>query len=157
MHKNLFLWTLLVIVIMGCDPKKLYESDLSFVEKNWDMNETPVFSFELQEAETVDIYFKIRNDLDYPYQNLYIQYTLRTDKGSELRKNLVNLSLFDAKTGVPLGKGGSIFQHRSVLIASEMLAAGTYEIELAQYMRNKALTGIYSVGVRIEETDLTEN
>lgn len=147
----------MVIVIMGCDPKKVHESDMSFQDKNWDMNETPVFSFELEEAETVDIYFKIRNDLDYPFQNLYLQYTFRTDEGSELKKDLVNLPLFDAKTGVPLGKGSSVFQHRSLLISSETLAAGNYEIELAQYMRNKALKGIYSVGIRIEESEVSEN
>lgn len=156
MTKKLLILILMAISFSGCDRNKVYEADISFEEKTWDMNKIPAFSFELEHTKTVDIFFKMRNDLDYPFQNLYVQYTFRKQKGNELKKDLVNLSLFNAKTGVPLGKGSSVFQNRAILLTSQTLAAGSYEVELAQYMRNEALNGVYSIGIRVEESEATE-
>lgn len=143
---------LLCIGLLGCDPQKVYESDINFEGKIWDMNETPVFAFKLEQTKTVDIIFKLRNDLDYPFQNLYIQYVFKTAEGKELKKDLMNLTLFDTKTGIPTGTGNSIFQNRTVLLSSETLSPGNYEIELAQYMREDKLAGVYSAGIRVEES-----
>lgn len=145
---------LLFLLVAACDSKKVYEDDHSFEGKSWSMNELPEFGFEIEEAGLKNVIFKFRNELGYPYQNLYVKYYLYDGNGNELRSDLINLQLFDEVTGAPLGEGNSIFQYTRPLLESYNFSEpGQYNIRIAHYMRTEELAGSLSAGIRIEQAD----
>lgn len=90
--------------------------------------------------------------MDYPYRNLYIKYQLR-DSTRLMEDQLLNLKLFEAKTGKPYGDHQSdLYSHQLILQDSVFFPQkGKYKIELKQYMREKKLEGVVSTGIRIEQ------
>lgn len=144
----------LILLIYSCDSRGLFEDDQSFDSKSWHMDNMPSFTFEIEDTAPKDIFLKLRNDLNYPYQNIYITYYLLNAQGEEVATELVNIPLFDDVTGKPEGKGNSIYQSSMLVLENYSFpSAGEYTFKLAQYMRSESLDGMQSVGVRVEEAN----
>ena len=149
--KRLFSILFLLLFLTGCDSQKVFEADVSFEKAIWSMNDMPEFDFKIDETEAKDLVFKIRNNLDYPYQNIYFTYYLLNEKGEELASELISIQLFDEVTGKPLGEGNSIYQSSEILLKGYTFdEPGLYHFRLAQYMRTEKLQGVLSLGIRIE-------
>lgn len=148
------LLALLILLIVGCDSERIYESDYDFEDQSWHMDSIPTFEFEIDKVANNDILLKIRNTLDFPFRNCYMTYYLEDSVGNVLSSDLVNFRLFDETTGKPFGKGNSVFQHSETILPSyNFPASGVYRIRVAQYMRKTSLEGTYSIGLRIEEAN----
>jgi len=146
------LLVLCVLLFVGCDSGRVYESDHDFDGLSWHMDSIPSFQFTIDDTTPKDVVFKIRNSLDFPFRNCYITYMLEDSLGNTLKSELINMALFDEKTGEPFGKGNSVFQHAQTILSNYSFPdAGTYNLRLAQYMRRTDLVGTYSIGVRVEE------
>ena len=118
------------------------------------MDNMPEFSFEIENSSPKNVLFKLRTDLKFPNQNLYITYYLLNEKGEEISSELVNIPLFDEVTGKPLGKGNSIYQYSIAILENfSFPQPGNYTLKFAQYMRSESLAGVHSVGVRVEEVN----
>jgi gliding motility-associated lipoprotein GldH len=148
------LLALLVLLLLACDDRRVYEDSRDFDERTWNVADTPRFEFAI--ADTVsryNLYCNIRNSLDYPYARLFVHYALRDSAGRELQKKLVAEFLFDQKTGRPQGRSGlgDVFDHQFMLLNNYAFRQpGKYALELEQFMRLDTLQGILSVGVRVE-------
>jgi gliding motility-associated lipoprotein GldH len=117
------------------------------------MEESADFNFEIDSIELpYQVKLNIRNTMDYPYRNLYIKYQLR-DSNYVMEDQLLNIKLFEAKTGKPYGNHQSdIYSHQLILQDSVYFPKkGIYQIDLKQYMREKELEGLVSAGIRIEQ------
>ncbi|WP_305981655.1 gliding motility lipoprotein GldH [Roseivirga thermotolerans] len=144
----------LLLFVWACDAQRVFEDDQSFEQKSWHMNEMPEFSFEIDDTTPKNIYFKLRNDLEYPFQNLYVTYYLLDEQNEQVTSDLINISLFDEVSGKPLGKGSSIYQSSErILEGYSFPQPGKYTFRVAQYMRSESLAGVHSVGVRVEEAN----
>lgn len=144
----------LFLVVYSCDTKSVFEDDQDLGEKSWHMDHMPEFTFEIKDTSPKNLTFKMRNDLDYPNQNIYITYYLLNEQGKQINTELVNIPLFDEITGKPLGKGNSIYQSTATILRNYTFPkAGEYTLKLAQYMRSESLAGVHSVGVRVEEAN----
>lgn len=118
------------------------------------MDDIPVFQFEIEDSNPKNVILKFRSDLDYPLQNIYITYYLIDSKGEELASELINIPLFDEITGKPLGEGNSVYQYSSTILSDYTFPnAGKHSLKIAQYMRLETLEGVYSVGVRVENSN----
>jgi gliding motility-associated lipoprotein GldH len=75
------------------------------------------------------------------------------DSSYLMEDKLLNIKLFEAKTGKPFGNQQSdIYAHQMLLADSVFFPRkGKFSIELKQYMREKELVGMVSVGIRIEQ------
>lgn len=145
---------LLLLVFVGCDSGRVYESDYDFEEQSWNMDSIPSFQFVIDDTTPKDIILKIRNSLDFPFRNCYMTYTLEDSVGNTLKTELVNLALFDETTGKPFGKGNSVFQHAETILSDyNFPQSGTFNLRIAHYMRKADLVGTYSIGVRVEESN----
>ncbi|WP_420385232.1 gliding motility lipoprotein GldH [Roseivirga sp.] len=155
MTKNLkYLFFSFFLLIWSCDSSRVFEDDSSFGSKTWHMDVMPEFVFQINDTDPKDIIFKLRNDLNYPNQNLYITYFLVNQNGEELATELVNIPLFDEITGKPLGKGNSIYQSSTTILENYSFPQpGEYTFKVAQYMRSESLAGVHSIGLRIEEAN----
>lgn len=156
MHKTLVLWAAaFMLLLTSCDPARVYEQNVDFPEGNWQIDNAPVFEFEIQDTtKAYDIYFNVRYNLQYDFYNLYLRHQLIGPDGTALSSKLHEVLLMDSKTGKPLGKGSSdTFDLQALAIDNVKFGkTGKYKIQLTQYMRRDPLPHILAVGVRVAES-----
>ena len=152
------LFLLLIISTTSCDPGRVYEENKEFESGIWNVDSVPSFKFAIPEEGEYDLYFNIRNTLEYPYQNLYVTYYLEDTIGNLLKTDLVNFNLFDPKTGKPLGEGGigDIYGHQLMLLDNYRLENQPYTMRFQHYMRTDSLQDILAVGLRVEENNVVD-
>ena len=147
-------WLLpLTILIISCDPLRHYELNENLDSRIWHKDSILTFVFHIDDIHKgYNAYFNIRNTLNYPFQNIYINYSLEDTLGYVYKKDLVNLQLFDKITGKPLGSGlGDIFQHQDKFLENYSFNnPGVYVLKMQQYMRQDELREVVSAGIRIE-------
>lgn len=143
----------LLVVMFGCDESRLFEQQVDF-NQSWIVTNKPRFDFEISDhTEPCNLYFTVRNSLDFPFSRIFVNYELKDSLGNELSKNLVSGYLFDQKSGEPLGSSGlgDLYDHRFPLIANYRFEKpGVYSITLEQFNRTDTLIGVLAVGVRVE-------
>lgn len=143
---------LTLLILASCGNNKLVDSYETMPDNQWAEESVAAFSFEITEtANTYDVYFTIKNGIDYPFHNLYVDYqVLRIDGETEtvVEKGLKEYMLFDPKTGKPYGSGSSGWYDHEFLIDSNYRfdEAGSYEIRFQQYMRKESLISVATVG-----------
>ncbi|WKK75430.2 gliding motility lipoprotein GldH [Marivirga salinae] len=143
----------LVFLFLSCTEERYFEDNHDFKDRIWNMEESAEFNFEIDSVELpYQIKLNVRNTMDYPYRNLYMKYRLK-DSTYLMEDKLLNLKLFNAKTGKPYGDHQSdIYSHQLILQDSVYFPKkGNYKIELKQYMRENELKGMVSAGIRIEQ------
>jgi len=149
------LFLLMLATLTGCvDKSRVYEKNVDFKKKYWDIDSVPTFTFTIPDSTKVyNIYWNVRNTTTYPYRNLYITYYLEDSLGTTLSSALHDMTLFDPTTGKPYGDGfGGVYDHQFLALPQRKFANnGKYQIRLKQYMRTDSLPEILSIGVRIEE------
>ncbi len=152
--KNCIFSLLLLISLVSCDSDRLYENNVEFEDRTWKVIDEPRFEFVIKDTvQRYNLYYNVRNSLDYPYARLFITYHLYDSTGKELTKKLINNDLFDQKTGAPFGESGlgDLFDHRLPLLNRYRFAyPGKYSLKLDQLMRQDTLKGVIAVGVRVE-------
>lgn len=153
------IFSLLVLALFfaSCDSNRLYEVNKDFTDRTWKTTDSAVFDFHIRDTgKKYNIYYNVRNSIDYPYARLFINYTLTDSLGNALDKKLVTQDLFDQKTGRPNGDSGlgDIYDHQFLLLRNyEFKNYGKYLIDLKQFMRQDTLPGILAIGVRVEEAE----
>jgi gliding motility-associated lipoprotein GldH len=143
----------LVFLFIACTEDRYFENNIDFNDRVWEMDESAEFEFEIDSTTLpYQIKLNLRNSLDYPYRNLYIKYQL-LDSTQLIADKLMDIKLFEAKNGKPFGSRQSdIYSHQLILQDSVFFPEkGTYKIALSQYMREKELKGIISVGIKIDQ------
>jgi gliding motility-associated lipoprotein GldH len=139
--------------LLSCTEERYYEANHDFKDRIWNMEEVAEFEFEIDSIELpYQIKLNVRNTMEYPYRNLYVEYQL-SDSGYMMEDKLLNIKLFGPKTGKPYGNHQSdIYSHQLILQDSVYFQGkGKYSVKLKQYMREKELEGMVSAGIRIEK------
>ena len=147
---------LLGILICSCDPSRVYEDYNDLEEAFWHMDSVQRFTFQIEDStRRYNLLATLRNASNYPYYNIYFQYTLKDSADRVLMEELKEYNFFDSKTGEPLGSGlGDLFDHSIPLEESyEFDHTGDYTLELRQYMRLDTLPFVLSVGARVEQSE----
>jgi gliding motility-associated lipoprotein GldH len=142
------------LLLFSCDSDRLFEQNITFENRYWKVNEPVVFNFNIEDpSQSYNIYYNVRNSLEYPYARLFIQYTLSDSTGMPLDKELNAQFLFDQKTGKPEGTSGigDVFDHQFLLLEKRVFSTpGKYTLKIEQFNRQDTLRGILAVGARIE-------
>ena len=144
-----------ISLLFSCDEQRVFENNVDFNDRYWVVGERPEFAFEI--SDTVDaynLYVNVRNSLDYPYANIFVTYYLRDSSNVLLKKDLVRQTLFNEKTGEPMGESGlgDLYDHRIPLLSNYTFSEpGTYKVAFEHYMRRDTLDGVLAVGLRVEK------
>jgi len=153
MKKPLIIF-LLAFLAAACNSNQAFEEYYDFEEYSWNLDSIPSFEFSIEDREAKHVFVNVRNTISYGYQNLYLSYQLLDEFGNELESELINIPIFDEKTGKPFGSGSSIYEQRFQIIENYSFPKeGKYSLSIAQYMREIDLKQIVSIGVRIEEVN----
>jgi len=155
MNRILLFLIIGIFVYSGCNRNRIFERNVKFEDRIWNKDTAAVFNFEIADINAdYAFYFNIRNTILYPYQNIYLSYSLEDTLGNIYDSDLANINLFDSKTGKPFGSGmGDIFDHQYLVIEDyQFNNPGMYSFKIRQYMRMDSLPEIMSVGLRIERS-----
>ncbi|MFM8833549.1 MAG: gliding motility lipoprotein GldH [Cytophagales bacterium] len=144
----------LLLLLVGCDSTRVHEVNLEFADKTWKIADKVTVDFEIKDTTLhYNVYFNVRNSLDYPYSRLFINYTIVDPKNVELEKKMVGNYLFDQKTGEPFGQSGigDLFDHQFPILQHYTFhQLGLHKITFQQFMRKDTLEGVMAVGARVE-------
>jgi gliding motility-associated lipoprotein GldH len=147
---------LFTLLFASCgDSQRVFEANVEFGNRHWLLHDTARFEFKLAAPEApYNLYFNVRNDLDYKWSRIFVNYTLQDSTGRVLGKQLVGGHLFDLKTGKPFGQSaiGDIYDHRLEIARYKKLKPGKYTVKLQQFMREDTLRGILAAGFRLERS-----
>lgn len=122
------------------------------VDNQWKKNEAKKIEFEVKDAQNPkNIIFVVRNNNDYPYQNLFLITTLKGTQNEVLRKDTANYILAKPN-GEWIGEGFGdtkeiLFQYQ---LGYQFPKNGRYSVEIIQGMRKDILPGIEDIGIKLE-------
>jgi gliding motility-associated lipoprotein GldH len=154
MYYHSLILILVVPLFFSCDSKRFYEDNKKIEHAVWKSNDKMRFEVTIPDSlRTYDFYLNVRNDLDYPYANLYFFINTLSPSGISSRDTVeCRLADYDGKW---LGKGiGSVKFNRFLFQKSiRFRHPGKYIFELEQAMRVHDLKGIRDVGLRIETAE----
>lgn len=155
MKRIYFLIISSLFVFVGCRERGvIFEDNESIKNANWKVEEPIKLSFDIQDtSKRYNLYYNIRNELSYPYYNMYITYYLHYPDGKKIDSLLQDVILFNPNSGEPYGEGtGGIREHQLPAFQNfQFTQKGRYTYEFKQYMRVNPLPGILSMGLRVEE------
>jgi gliding motility-associated lipoprotein GldH len=140
-------------MLAGCKEKGEISAQVyDITDAVWAENKEFTHSFEVTDAsKPFAVNLVVRANKDYGYTNIYIKGTLTDTAGKEIKTELKEIFLNDIATGKPLGSGfGDINEVVAPFAVNwKVPAAGTYKLVMKQYMREKRLSGLESIGVQI--------
>lgn len=150
--------------LYACDESRVFEQNKDIADQAWHKDSTLHFEVGIPDASIpYHVYYNIRNSVDYPAQNMYLNIEIQDSTGQLITRDLNNIELFDPKTGKPYGDGlGDIFDHQLKVFENFTFPyAGTYLVEVNHQMRDKVmvdsrLPSVVSVGIRIEKASREE-
>lgn len=118
-----------------------------------------VLSYELRIPETdkYSISYDVRYGVQYPYRNVYISYELLDSTGEAIDEGLQNLTLFEEKTGKPLGDGlGDIFDYNFLAFEELEMDQGLYTLKIHHLMREEELPFVMSFGIQVRKAEIVQ-
>ena len=157
--KSSFLFGLIAILIISCDKQRVFD-EYKPVGKSWEKDSIVTFNLpELDSTKQYNLFINIRDNNDYPYNNLFLIATLVAPNGftqvdtleyqmSDNEGNLLGEGLTDIKTSKLVYKERMKFK------------AGKNTVQIKQAVREtgktkgvEKLDGITDVGFRIEKIE----
>ena len=136
------------LLLSSCGGDRLFEEFQSIEGDSWQVTDT--LSFEIGSLDTdkkTDL-IAVRYSDSYPFSNLYVRLLMEDTSMRILTNKLINIPLFDSKSGKPLGKGfGNTYTKYDTLPLT--LSEETVRVKLVQYMRKEEVKGIEALGLKI--------
>jgi gliding motility-associated lipoprotein GldH len=153
--KNLLVIFSIIFLFTSCQEKSIYNQYVDLNDEGWILNSPIHFELEIENAsKPVNLFYNIRNDISYPFYNLYVKYELTDSNGKIVRSNMHEANLMDPTTGAPIGTGESLFDNQILLLKNfQFPESGKYKFSIKQYMREEKLDGIWAVGLTIKEIE----
>ncbi|MFN3342212.1 MAG: gliding motility lipoprotein GldH [Flavobacteriales bacterium] len=153
MRVRFFVTFLFVLVLVSCGDKPFFQQNTAIEDQSWNWNE-PV-SYEVQVDDTVssyNFYLDLRVTKSYEYSNIYVFFTTMFPDGKTAR-DTIQANLQD-EFGIWYGKPtGSLVDNRILFGPKRVFpVAGKYGFTIEQAMREKDLTEVADVGLRIERS-----
>lgn len=148
-----FLVIMIVGLLSSCNSQSFYDHNEA-TPQEWSIADTLHFYFDVTDTiNPYDMYINIRNTTDYKYSNIYFFMQINFPDG-RFSKDTLEVFLAD-RNGKWLGKGLGKNKDSQILFRKRgrFPMSGNYQIDIEQAMRTEQLTGVKSVGIRIEGTE----
>ncbi|QRR04252.1 gliding motility lipoprotein GldH [Dyadobacter sandarakinus] len=146
----------LALLTFSCDKNVVYKAHEDVEDGLWYIRNKPSFKVEITDTlARYNLYYLVRNTLQYPYYNLYLTRNFTGPDQKPISKTLEEVYLSNEVTGKPFGHGlGDLFDHKIPFLKNyQFKRSGTYTIELSQSMRQNPLPFIMSVGISVEKVE----
>lgn len=148
-----FLIFFVLLTVIGCAPNN-EDVQMKEINNQWGQNQKQTFVFDIKDAEQPkNIIFIVRNNNQYPYNNLFLISSFKAEKEKTSKVDTLNY-LLAKPTGEWIGTGFGETKEALFLYQSQYKfpSNGKYLITLQHGMRTKTLKGIEDIGVKIENS-----
>ncbi len=152
--RNIFVIVFILFSLVSCNKNTIFNENKDFKNAEWFIKDECNFQFVIDDpTQTYKLYYNLRNNLSYPYYNLYVTRILFDESGKKINEKLDQLFIADEKTGKPIGTGlGDIFDHKILAMKDlRFPKKGKYTIKIKQFMRLNPLPDVLSFGVALEK------
>lgn len=148
---EILLCTLALLLITSCQRNRVFEENQAIPGGLWTTDNRLVFKPMISDsAARYNFYFNIRNDLSYPYANLFLFLKTRFPDGRIARDTLECQLAGPDGRWLGSGMGDVRFSRFLFQEGISFPRSGIYHFEVEQAMRVKELKGIMDVGILIE-------
>ena len=140
-----------LLILLSCDPGRIYEKNIKIPEGIWDKNNKVKFDVFIDDTVSAhNLYVNVRNTSLYPFSNLYLFIETTAPSGHTIRETF-EIILSDDR-GKWLGDGlGDIWDLQQIYKSNVRFGQrGKYTIDYQQGMRMDKLPFVLDVGLRIE-------
>jgi len=143
---------ILFTLCTSCEDNRVFEESKEIEDGIWRADNIAAFSAVITDTISLyDMYLDVRNDINYPFSNLYL-FLKTTFPGGQVTRDTIECILagYDGKW---LGSGAGSIRSNRFLFQQGMRfpMEGTYLFELEQAMRVSELEGIRDVGICIDK------
>lgn len=158
--KSSLFFLFVVITMISCDKKRVFDEYKS-VGHAW--HKDSIITFDIPEMDSINkynLFVNIRNNKDYPFNNMFLIVAL------DLPNGVTNVDTLEymmaAPDGTLLGEGFSDYKVNKLFYKENAVfkPSGKYKVSIGQAVRQngkitgvEALNGISEVGFRIESTE----
>lgn len=157
MSHNTNLLLLILICLIGltsCSENYFYQDVRNFNNNGWSIDDPVLFEFSSQDTSSyLDFYLDLRNNSNYPYQNIYAFIEMRFPNNRTL-KDTLHYPYLASDEGKWLGRGigGSHDNSIKYKYKKKLPLPGEYSIRVSHAMRDEILVGVERVGIHIESS-----
>ena len=134
----------------GCKTNTVADLNVAMPERNWSYVNKLKASVDVKDAaQKYSIHFKLRHTADYRYANIFVLFRLKGPDGKTVTRRFeYRLAQVD---GQWLGSGsGNLYTYElPVLTGFSFPAAGKYELEVEQNMRDNPLKEVSDAGLTV--------
>ncbi|WP_025764186.1 gliding motility lipoprotein GldH [Dyadobacter tibetensis] len=151
---RVYMLALMSCLLLSCDENVVYSAYDDIPDGMWYLDNRPTFKVTIEDTtQQYNVFYLIRNSLQYPYYNLYISKKITGPDGEPVSNMLDELFISNQVTGKPYGKGlGDLFDHKIPVLKNYTFdRKGEYTFTLTQSMRQNPLPFILSVGISVEK------
>jgi gliding motility-associated lipoprotein GldH len=151
MKNFIFFLSLLILLLSSACTSPAFFDETKATPKEWSSKEKISFNVDVNDTlSAFNFFIQVRNTVDYSYSNVYFFVQTYFPDGRFARDTL-NIWLANPE-GKWLGKGYGSYRDREILFKQKgrFPMKGVYRFEFEQAMYNDKLTGIESIGIRIE-------
>jgi gliding motility-associated lipoprotein GldH len=154
-----YLWALILAVVYGCANESSVAGDMQSIPGGWNKDQPVIFTLpELDSVQSYNLFLEVRNNNDYPFNNLFLIVSMEFPHGKTITDTL-EYRMADPD-GQWMGQGiGSIKENK--LWYKEQVTfpeRGEYLLRIEHAVRNNGqvegvtlLPGITDVGYSIEK------
>lgn len=156
--KSSFLILLIAILLIACDKKRVFDEYKS-VGSAW--HKDSIISFDLPELDSTqryDLFINLRDNNNYPYNNLFLIVTLEKPNGYT-KVDTLEYEMA-APDGTLLGEGFTDIKESKLFYKEGVRFRGKYKVNIKQAVRESGkvpgvtqLEGITDIGLRIEKKE----
>ena len=144
----------LAFLLLSCNENVVYTAYEDIPDGLWYIKNKPQFKVDIKDTtQLYNVYYLLRNSLQYPYYNLYLKREIAGPDGKQISSLLQEVFISNEITGKPFGNGlGDLFDHKIQILKNHTFPnAGIYTFTLSQSMRQNPLPFILSVGISVEK------
>lgn len=145
---------LFALAFAACDGTLFFDRQCEVDEHGWPQHQWTHFDVEVEDTNTVyNFLLEVRNTVDYPYANTFFFVRTTFPDGSSTQDTL-EYPLADL-SGRWLGKRTGRFVDTRYYFRrnARFPMAGHYDFAVSHGLRDSALVGMRSIGLRIEYSD----
>jgi len=136
-------------MLISCNGDRIFEEYQGMENLHWEITDTVSFELEPFNTENTLSTIGIKYNDTFEFHNLYVKFLLKDSVGNVVQDSLINIELFDSKTGKPLGEGfGNVYTKYDSLPLLDFKNQPIKALFI-QYMRKEELQGIEAVGLKI--------
>ena len=146
----------LIFVFLSCNKRHIF-SEVKTFKEGWNHDENCLFEFYLDEKDSINIFFNLRNNNNYKFSNIYLIAKLKFDN-KVIFNDTLEYAMADVN-GQWLGKGFSSIKENKLWRVNNWNAdKGKYIITVQHAMRKNGSTkkinkveGVLNFGILVEE------